>query len=278
MVAASGFFANGEAAQSSRSYLGEDRPKRYVLDAKLLQQGDMAVSLEHAWNVNSAISHPPNYAFLSAQWGVGERWQIGVSAASLYGLQAMSGGLLSSDSVGQFGLEAKYHLGQSGDWSFALLGALEYIDWQVEVPVAGRIMTSSPAGSIHFPATYSPSENLSISASLSYAILPEYSRAGAGAGQLLSIGSNISADPEGPLRFFASYYVPIVGENRLLPSGNLVKAPIWALGGSLDVGNGWDISLAASNSDVSSASTHMLTTLRDDTFIVTLGVSKKFQK
>lgn len=273
-----GIAANEAEAQSNRYFSGDDRPEAYIISARQLQRGEKAFGLHHSWVTNSALASPPNFAAFWMKWATGDRFQLGVNGSTSYGLRAATGGLLSTDGVGQLGLEGKYHVGSYGDWNVAVLGAIEYINWQERIPVGGSFMTASPAGSIHLPVTYAPSETFALSASLSYALLPEFSLSGAGVGKIAAVGGGVKFDPAGPLRFFASVHVPVSGENRLLPSGTLDSVPVWAIGGSADVGNGWAIDLSASNSDISSPTTQLLTSLSDDVFLVSFGVSKKIGK
>ncbi|WP_152926497.1 hypothetical protein [Shimia sp. SK013] len=98
------------------------------------------------------------YATLTAHWGVSDKWQISANVVSLYGLSSTARGLLSTNGVGTVGVNARYQIGEYGDWGVSLLGAIEYVDWQVRVPVGGRTLTGAPAGSLHLPVTYKASK------------------------------------------------------------------------------------------------------------------------
>ncbi|TCL10211.1 hypothetical protein BXY66_2280 [Shimia isoporae] len=264
-----------QSGDSARYYGGDARPVKHIHDARQLRQGESVYWLDHANIVNSNVSSPPNYFSIGGYWGVSDRWQLGAVLTSTYGLRSTFSGLLDTDGVGTIGAHAKYQLAQWGDWNLAVMGAIEYINWQQSVPVGGRLMSASPAGSVHLPVTYAPSEMFALSGSLSYALLPQYSRKGGEVGQIFSIGGGVNINPAGPFSFHGSLDYPISGENRLGSGGNLDKLAIWSVGARADLGQGWALDLTASNGYASTPTTKLLSNQRKDAFLVTLGVSKK---
>ncbi|MGR3712647.1 MAG: hypothetical protein ACU0A6_05970 [Shimia sp.] len=239
--------AHAQSNDSAKFFNGDARPTGHILDARQMRDGEAVVWLNHAWFQQSPFSSPPKYLSFGGVWGVNDRLQLRLAAASSYGLQAATGGLLDTDDVGTLSASAQYQLHDWGDWNLGVMGSIEYINWQQAIPVGGRLLTASPAGSIHLPVTYAPSDNFAFNAALSYSLFPHFSNSGARVGQVLSIGSGVTFDPAGPLRLFASVNVPVAGENKLTASGQLIKETIWAVGGSADIRNGWSVDLTASN-------------------------------
>ncbi|WP_270728993.1 hypothetical protein [Shimia sp. Alg240-R146] len=71
-----------------------------------------------------------------------------MTLVGLYGLRGTLRELLSIDDIGIVSAHAQYQIWEYRDWGIAVQGAVEHINWQTGIPVGGRLLSGSPAGSL----------------------------------------------------------------------------------------------------------------------------------